>query len=370
MLKEEVSKIIEGKAILKVPENYLKKSNFYNPISEISRDFTVIFVNNIERNDLIVCDALSAIGARGIRIALECKNVKEVWFNDYSKDAIEILKENVKINNIENKAKIFCKDANVLLSENKRIFDYIDIDPFGSPIYFLDSVARAIKRDGYIGITATDTQALIGINKNACLRKYGIFSFRNDMLHDIGIRNLIYSLSVNFSKYMFSFKPIISFHNKHFYRVFGHLKKGRKMTNENIIKNIGIVLYCKNCLNRKFSFEFEEICNNCNKKFSVIYPTWIGEINDKNFINKILNKIHKFNYMRNFEEIEKTLVLLKNEINAPCYDLHEISSKYKVGIKKTKEVVNLLKDASLVHFSTKAIKTNKNINYILEILKK
>ncbi|MCS7123653.1 MAG: hypothetical protein RMJ17_03740 [Candidatus Aenigmarchaeota archaeon] len=362
--------IIEGKAVLKVPSDYLKKSNFYNPLSEISRDFTVIFVDNLEKNDLIILDALSAIGARGIRIILECSNVKEVWFNDYSKEAIEILKENLKINKIEDKSKVFCKDACVLLSETKRFFDYIDIDPFGSPIYFLDGVARAIKRTGYVGVTATDMQALIGINKNACLRKYGIFSFKTDMLHDVGLRNLIASLSLNFSKYMFSFKPMLSFYKNHFYRVFGYLKKSRKTTNENLSKNIGFILYCKNCLNRRFSYEIKEICENCNKDFNIIFPTWIGETNDKELIEKILIHLKKFNYMRNLKEIEKTISVLRNEINAPCYNLHKIASVYKTGLKKTTEVINSLKEASLVHFSTTSIKTKKNIKEILETFKK
>jgi len=368
MLKEVV-KIIEGKAILNVSENYYKKTTFYNPISEISRDITVIFIDNLEKNDIVCCDALSGIGARGIRICKETNKIKEIWFNDYSKDAFEFIKMNVKENGLENISKVFNKDANVLLSENKRVFDYIDIDPFGSPIYFYDSCARAIKRKGYIGFTATDTQALTGSNKRACLRKYGINCFRNDMMHEIGIRNLISSIALNFSKYMFSIKPILSINKNHFYRVFVYLEKGRKKAIKNIEENVGFVHYCKNCLFRKFSKEIKEFCENCSKKIEMIFPTWIGETFEKSFVEKILQNIEKFSYLKNFKEIRKTFEILSKEINAPCYDMHEISSKYKVQLVKREKLIESLANSSLVHHSPTSIKTFSNINEILEIWK-
>ena len=36
-------------------------------------------------------------------------------------------------------------------------FDYIDLDPFGSPNIFLDSAVKRLGRNGILAVTATDT---------------------------------------------------------------------------------------------------------------------------------------------------------------------------------------------------------------------
>ncbi|MCU0373510.1 MAG: ATP-binding protein, partial [Ignavibacteria bacterium] len=41
-------------------------------------------------------------------------------------------------------------------------FDYIDIDPFGSPCPFLDAAIKRLSRGGILAVTATDTSALAG----------------------------------------------------------------------------------------------------------------------------------------------------------------------------------------------------------------
>ena len=69
------------------------------------------------------------------------------------------------------------KNLNVLLSENR--FDYIDIDPFGSPVGFVDSAMRSIKNGGVVACTATDTAALCGVYPRVCQRRYGAIPFHN-----------------------------------------------------------------------------------------------------------------------------------------------------------------------------------------------
>ena len=128
--------------------------------------------------DGIIRAGLAIEGERIVRIAKETNKAREVWLNDLSKEALEFAKENIKINNLEDKVRISNEDAIVFLSKNKRKFDYIDIDPFGSSIYYIDAAARAIKREGFIGFAATDKSTLCGIQELACLRRYGIICFR------------------------------------------------------------------------------------------------------------------------------------------------------------------------------------------------
>ena len=71
-------------------------------------------------------DAFSASGIRGLRIAGEVGI--HATMNDWSLDAFELIKENIKINGLEEKTLATRKNANVLLHEKK--FHIVDVDPF------------------------------------------------------------------------------------------------------------------------------------------------------------------------------------------------------------------------------------------------
>lgn len=180
--------IKEGLVKLEVPEDHLKKRHFYNPKMELTRDLSILILRTLNPKNWVVCDALAALGARGIRIAKET-DVSEVWINDANPEVIPFIKKNVKINEVEDKVKIFNLDAKELLL--KRKFDYIDIDPFGSPVRFFDSTARAIEVGGLIGTSATDTGALCGSKPKTCAKRYGISNFKTDFYNEVGVRALI-----------------------------------------------------------------------------------------------------------------------------------------------------------------------------------
>jgi tRNA (guanine26-N2/guanine27-N2)-dimethyltransferase len=51
-------------------------------------------------------------------------------------------------------------------------FHYIDIDPYGPPVPFLDHAFGALMRRAWLAVTATDKAPLCGAHPKACLRKY------------------------------------------------------------------------------------------------------------------------------------------------------------------------------------------------------
>ena len=91
---------------------------------------------------------------------------------------------------IENVYAVQDKDANMFILESSG-FDYIDIDPFGSPNFLLDSSVKRISRGGILAVTATDTSALAGSYPDACRRKYWAEPLRSEMMHEAGLRILI-----------------------------------------------------------------------------------------------------------------------------------------------------------------------------------
>jgi len=364
--------ITEGLTKLEVPKDYLNKKHFFNPRVELSRDFTILVLNVLNPKDWIVCDALSGIGARGIRIAKECK-IKKVWLNDMSEHNILYMKENARLNSVKRKIKINNQDANKLLSNQIRAFDYIDIDPWGSPTYFFDSCGRAIKRRGFIGFSATDTAALCGTSPITCLRRYGIQSYKTDFFKELAVRILITSASLAFSKWSFSLKPLLSYVSEHYFRVFAKVKKGKSIASKTVKDNLGYINYCQECLWRKIDKNPITDCEVCSSKTKVIGKVWIGQIEDLDFIQKCKEKLSEVNWLRTEQRIKKILNLLSNEQIPLFYDIHKICEKHGLKIPKFKSLQEKLRGkgyfAERTHFWNKGIKSDAPLKFLISSIK-
>ena len=67
--------------------------------------------NHQKDGGLRILDALSASGLRAIRFALEVPNVELVVANDFSEQAFDSIKQNVRLNGVEGKVKPSFSDA-------------------------------------------------------------------------------------------------------------------------------------------------------------------------------------------------------------------------------------------------------------------
>lgn len=361
-----LKKIKEGKIeIYYYPGEISKKTKvFYNPDMRFNRDISVsalkVFQRNIKRK-LTVMDVLAGTGIRGLRYSKEVKGINKVILNDLNPSAIKLIKKNIKLNKIKN-AELYQKDANVLLSEYKYLIDFVDIDPFGSPIQFLDSAARAVSNKGFLGITATDTGPLCGTYPRTCFRRYNSKPLRVDIKKEIGLRILISSIVKECSKYDKGFIPVLCLSKRHYFRVFGRIDK-RKSGAEKALDNIGYILYCNKCGFRSFSKEILEKCENCNSKLDYAGPLWIGNIFEKSFCKKMYEN-NKNEESRKFLEIVKE----ESKFNFLWYDLHDLSKKTKKEIPRTEDLIKKLRKkgfkATRTHFSGSGIRTNAKIKNI------
>jgi len=121
--------IEEGKAQIKVPkEGKISRELpvFYNPVMEFNRTVSVLLFKAYGRKMQIGLP-LGGSGVRAVRFLKEVPKslIKEVWINDIDKEAVKIIKANLKMNKV--KAKVFNKDANMFMLESQG-FDYVDIE--------------------------------------------------------------------------------------------------------------------------------------------------------------------------------------------------------------------------------------------------
>ena len=381
--------INEGKVIIRIKkaDKISKEMDvFYNPVMKLNRDISVLLLNSIDAKNTQIALPLAGSGIRGIRFLKELKKnkIKSISFNDYSIKAVNSIKNSLKLNNIKNKKIIiYNNDANLFLL-NSSGFDYIDIDPFGTSNFYLDSAIKRISRNGILAVTNTDTAALTGTYPKACVRKYWSTPKRDYMMHETGLRILIRKIQLVGMQYEKALFPIFSYFKDHYFRIFFECVKGKKLCDEialehGMFNDVGPLwmgnLWEGKLVNRMYSSLLKNSIGNKSLKINSIK-------NEKSIIienNNLMNKINKgiINNNQNYNELLRFLKIIKEEpkINAVgFYDVHDIAKKNKLKtIIRKEELIKKIKKcgykAADTHFLGTGIRTNIDYKGFLELLK-
>jgi tRNA (guanine26-N2/guanine27-N2)-dimethyltransferase len=307
-----------------VPSDYApsKAPVFYNPVMEFNRDLSVLAFKayqHIVNHEVSICEPFTSQGIRGIRFAAEIDGATRVVLSDINTVALEMAKHNVELNKLETKITLKHKDANCILSCNaspKKRFDIIDIDPFGTPVPYLDSAFRALKNKGLLAATATDLAPLCGVHVKACVRKYGGKPLRTEYCHELAVRLLAGCMASVAAKHDIGFHVLFSHSSDHYIRVYAQIGYGCQKSDETL-KQTGYVLHCFNCLHREIVhqvFGRSILCPECGSKMDYAGPLWIGSISDPAFIEQIIRE----NQGTAFKNSAKITKLLSGKLNLPA----------------------------------------------------
>jgi tRNA (guanine26-N2/guanine27-N2)-dimethyltransferase len=367
-----MSTVTEGKAKVFVPAGKVTRKDeaFYNPAMGYQRDVTIaaLRVFSAMRDDpergISVCDPLAGTGIRGIRIALEVPGVSEILMNDMSPAAFSVMEKNIK--SAQTKVKVEMKncDADALLSSCGRTFDFIDIDPFGSPAPFLHAASRALRHGSMLACTATDTGALCGSFTKVCLQRYGIRAVKTDFYKEMGVRVLTTAIMVELARRDLSFEPVYA-HANHYFRVIGLVKRKKSLLTENFGK-VKFISWCPKCLLR--SAQDHGACPHCGQRMEILGPLWTGRISERAFCEKMVTELKCMGY-RNTRELEAAAA----EAEVPFYyDLHRLSKTLGKTPRKVKDVIEGLRkagyEASGTRFCGTGVLTDASLLEILRLL--
>ncbi len=313
---------------------------FFNPAKKLDRDLNVEIIKIIRPRNFL--DLMAATGIRGLRIAKNFPNI-EVILNDINKKAYDLMKKNAEINNL--KVRIFNEDASKFLINSEEKFDYIDIDPFGSPIYWIEDAVRKLTNGGYLAITSTDLAPLVGSAKKKCLLRYSSVPLKSPFSREVGIRILIGAVQRIVAKYNKYAEPIFSFFGGYYYRVYF------KIYRKNKVPDVGFLFYDRNSLERKFC-RIDEF-KNFDGDFSG--PLYLGKLWRKELVNKI----------GGFKIVD----LIKEEMDFPpfYFTTYEFSSRFKSSEVSFSKLKKKLVDFSRTHFDPKGFRTNEKLEKIKRI---
>ena len=345
----------EGSCILKVEQKKIVSKAmdvFYNPIMKLNRDIAILLLKSWKKNNLRIADIMTGSGVRTIRFLQELpsKKIKEIWCNDISKKACDSTKEQLKLNKISlKKLETSCEEATIGLLKRKG-FDYIEIDPFGTPNPYLDAAIKRLSREGILAVTATDTSALTGTYLKACQKKYWALPLKNFFMHETSLRILIRKIQLIGIQYEKPLLPVFCHASNHYVRLYLKLEKSKTKVDE-IIRKHKYLLWNPDTFEIATS-DFPE------KDWKIAGPVWTGELYDKRFVKKMQKEAEK----TDFKEAQKLLELINEEIKVNMlgsYDLHKISKKIKKSVPRVDMIIEQIKKKG-----HKAVRTHTNLTGI------
>jgi tRNA (guanine26-N2/guanine27-N2)-dimethyltransferase len=335
---------------------------FYNPLMKLNRDISLLVIQTYFNKQITLCDPMSATGIRELRFIKTIPDkFSKITTGDISKTAIKNIKKNFKKNKLKTNKLELIHD-NAINTINKYYYDFIEIDPFGSPIPFLDIACQKIKHNGILSVTSTDTAALCGTYPKTTLRKYGIKIQKTLYFEELGLRNLIAYCQRQGAKYNKSITPILSYSSDHYYKIFFKVQdsKTKSLTK---IKELKYISWDKKTQQTKI--EEYETKNSIGK-------TYTKELNNKEFLNKLLENSNLI------QDNKKVLKLINSLIEEPnilgYYNPHKFQKEYKFDTsKKFETIIEELKLkgflASKPHNNRLGIKTNANHKEFIKIMK-
>jgi len=372
---------VKGSAEFRVAPR--KTPVFYNPSLTLSRDLAVLVLRAYFKalaRRVSGCDALAGCGVRGLRLVAEVDGVDSVVVNDINPIAAEMASTNVEINGLGAKVSVENEDARLLFLKNSASgmrFDYIDIDPFGSPAPFIQSAALAIRDGGILAATATDTAVLCGLYPKACFRKYWAQSLKTEYHHEVAARLLLGFIARSLAMHGMGVEPLLTYREAHYIRVYVLVRSGAKSVNESV-RGIGYLHHCFRCLNRGmkhgFTSEAERTCGGCGHVMASAGPLWVEKLLEKAFCERLYDEAQASTFKEK-KPLLRLLVTLINEAEAAAtyYIPAKVCKKLGIQVPPTRIITDRIKHMGYsfnkTHYAVDGFKTDAPARVVVEAVK-
>jgi tRNA (guanine26-N2/guanine27-N2)-dimethyltransferase len=354
----DLLEITEGGRAYLVPRDYNSRgpgsitgSAFYNRQMEFNRDVCISFLSAVAADGFRILDANGATGIRSARIALEIPRRLIITCNDTGRNAASVMSKNFGRLGLDG-IRITSMRAQALLAQEH--FDYIDIDPFGTPVTYIPPAVQSASSGGFLAITATDAAVLCGSARGS-ERRYLCRAGRWPFMHEVGLRNLTGYVVRMAASYDRAAYPLLSYYADHYFRIYFRIEDGVTEA-ERQLESIGYAHYDSRTGERRVDSEYDS---------NAAGPMWIGSLHDRDTVNSLRVPEASGTGSR----LAKWIEIWKNECNAPplYYSMDEIAAMLRISMPKREELLELLSAAApafRTHFDSKGIKTRLTMEEI------
>jgi len=204
-------------------------------------------VQHVEYKGLSILEGLSASGLRSIRYWKEVKGVDKIVVNDFEATAVEHIRRNVEHNKLStDKVRPNHGDVNVHLYNNAKVYDVIDLDPYGTASPFLDAALAGVKNGGLVCVTSTDMPVLGGNVPETCFYRYGGTALKAKYVHEMSLRLLMNAIAATAARHQRHVEPLVSCSIDFYVRVFVRVHDTPVRVKE-LASKTGLVYQCCQC---------------------------------------------------------------------------------------------------------------------------
>jgi tRNA (guanine26-N2/guanine27-N2)-dimethyltransferase len=308
---------------------------------------------------------MAASGIRGIRMKKEVPRELDVTVNDWDAGAYELIGKNAALNGVE--VNVSNRGANTLLSCTQ--FDFVDLDPFGTPAPYIDSTCRSAKV--VMGVTATDTAPLCGAHLRAGIRRYASRPLKTPYYPEVGLRTLLGKVAREQAKYDKAVRPLLCHASEHYIRLYLEVQHG-VIYSDRMVDQLGFLVHCPTCHYRDLQpgtvVPLPGRCPVCGCRVNVGGPLWLGPIKDDDFVGSVTADVAG----GTFGSKKRALRLLETigaEIDVPMYyDQHVLCRDMKATPTTISALIDALRGqgfrASRTHYSGIGFKTDAPLNEV------
>jgi tRNA (guanine26-N2/guanine27-N2)-dimethyltransferase len=353
-------RVTEGKTQVFVPEIHSVKGPgkrvgrvFYNAQMAFNRDVSVMFFDAVPLEGKVALDAMAATGVRTARVLNESASGARFVVNDKDSEACEFIAANLE----GQTERVECANENLVCLLAKKVFDYIDLDPFGTPVPFVSSAIQGCKRNGILAITATDTAALAGTHVKKCMRRYMSRSARSPFGHETGLRILLGYLAKEAAQHDRGVEPLLCYYADHYFRLHVRLPTNAAAADRSLA-NLGFVSYDRDSDERR-------VCEADDARAAG--PLWLGPIADK----ALINQMEVREGLAEPERCARYLSAWKEELDVPYfYETSELASRLKISPPPLDDIIDTLRAhgrASRTHFSPSGFKTDLPLEEMIRV---
>lgn len=190
-----------------------------------------------------------------------------------------------------------------------KIYDAIDLDPYGSAVEFLDAAVQAVRNGGLLMVTCTDMAVLCGNHPEVCCVKYGSTPLKEKYCHEFALRILLQFIERTANKYRRHMVPLLSVSVDYYVRVFVRIVDSA-VAMKDTPRLLSMVHQCPACDtfylqplgkktvdDRKVSHYQPAMttapcfCEACGKRLILGGPIWTGALYDDEMLDSILKFI-------------------------------------------------------------------------------
>ncbi|MES3516790.1 MAG: tRNA (guanine(26)-N(2))-dimethyltransferase [Natronomonas sp.] len=331
-------------------------SVFFNPTQELNRDITVAVLRAIDCETYL--DATAASGIRAVRAGAEGYDVTAC---DVDPDAVELARKNLAANGLD--GDVHHRNAKAHLHEHHH--DVVDLDPFGTPIPFVDAAVSGTRE--YLCVTATDTAPLCGAHFESGVRSYSAVPRNTEFHAEMGLRVLLSALIRTAARYDVAASPVLSHVSSHYVRTYLRIDGGARKADD-LLGELGYVDHCRSCLWRRAErgliADPVDRCPNCDADVWTAGPLFLGHPHNRPFLADVIAEIGE--EMGTAGEATKLLTRIETELQQPThYDQHRLTELWGKPAPSMDSFLESLRtaghEASRTHYGGTTFKTDASV---------